>query len=88
MLLLAELPSLRAKLFLGFLCLTPLVVGFYLTFFNKHAMNHLGIWDPLKKRGYAWWDRFNRISYIVTGFVFIYIGLKMLPILVGLVRGE
>ncbi len=86
MYLLAELPSLRAKVFLGALCLIPLIVGVYLTFFNKQAMKHLGMWEIIKAGRFAWWDRFNRISYIVTGFVFIYIGLKMLPIVISLFR--
>jgi len=81
---LAELTSLRAKLFLGFLCLTPLVVGLYLTFFNKHAMKQLAMWELVKPGTHKGWDRFSQISYLVTGFVFLFIGLKMLPILIGL----
>lgn len=86
--LLAELPSLRAKLFLGFLCLTPLIVGVYLTFFNRHAMRSLHIWEIITPGKFEWWDRFNRITYIVTGFIFLYIGIRLFPILLSLFGGE
>jgi uncharacterized Tic20 family protein len=84
----AVLETLRAKLLLAILLLFPLVIGCYLVFFHRHAMKNMSMFDIVPPGKSALFDNINRTFYIVIGFILIFVGLKLFPLLQDLLQPE
>ena len=86
--ILAELQTLRAKVLLAIILLFPLVIGFYLIFFRHHAMKNLRAFEIVPPGKSPLLDNINRSFYLVMGFVLLFVGLKLIPLLIEIFRGS